>query len=117
MWAGLCSLVIDAACPARGPIIVRLSRSPGAVQRISPAISAAIVAGLPSFDSLPPHPEHPEVHVDGVIPLPKFVVYAPKIVFTEPAVTSKSGLEHLLRHRYPGASVKDQDPYRSNLPN
>ena len=94
-----------------------LSRSPGAVQRISPAISAAIVAGLPSFDSLPSHPEHPEVHADGVIPLPKFVVYAPKIVLTEPAVTGKSGLEQLLRHRYPGASVKGQDPYRSNLPN
>jgi len=57
------------------------------------------------------------VHGDGVIPLPRFVVYAPKIVLMEPAVTGKSGLEQLLRRRYPGASVKGQDPHQSKIPN
>jgi hypothetical protein len=99
------------------PPSVALSRSPGGVQRISPAISAAIIAGLPSFDLLKPLPERPEVNDDGLIRLPKFVVYTPKLVLTEPVVTGKSGLEQLLRHRYPGASVKGQDPYQSQLPN
>jgi hypothetical protein len=94
-----------------------LSRSPGGVQRVSPAISAAIVAGLPSFDLLKPPPAHPKVNGDGVIRMPKFVVYAPLLVLTEPVVAGKSGLEQLLRHRYPGASVKGQDPYQSKLPN
>jgi hypothetical protein len=99
------------------PLLVALSRSPGGIQRISHAISAAIVAGLPSFDSLKPQPEHPEVKGDGVIRMPKFVVYAATPLLSEPVVIGKSGLALLLRHQYPGASVKGQDPYQSHIPN
>lgn len=56
-----------------------------------PAISAAIVTGLPSFNLLKPHHGNPKANGDGVVRLPKFVVYAPKLLLTEPEVTSKSG--------------------------
>jgi hypothetical protein len=57
------------------------------------------------------------VEGDGVIRMPKFVVYAATPLLSEPVVIGKSGLALLLRHQYPGASVKGQDPFQSKLPN
>ena len=80
-------------------------------------MSATIKAGLPSFDLPIPLPAPSEAKDASAIRMPKFVVYAPRIVLTEPRVTSKSALALLLRQRYPGASVKGQDPPQSRVPN
>jgi hypothetical protein len=80
-------------------------------------MAAAIVAGLPPFNPFLANSEDGGSNVDGMVRLPKFLVYAPKLVLTEPEVMSKSGMERLLRKRYPGASFKGQDPYRSVFPN
>jgi len=52
--------------------------------------------------------------------MPKFFVYAEKVpAFSERDLYSKAGFAVLLRKKYPGASVRGQDPDRieNNVPN
>ncbi len=91
--------------------------SPPRAGRVSSAISAAISARLPTFAPAKAAPEKLEVTDDTVIRMPKFVVTAPTLHLTDRETLTKLGLEQLLRQRYPGASLKGQDPYLSALPN
>jgi hypothetical protein len=76
----------------------------------SSPISAAITAGLPKYNPGVVN-EKPSVSSDGVVQLPKFFVYTGKVpAFSERALYSKAGFAELLRKKYPGASVRGQDP-------
>jgi len=86
---------------------------------VSSPISAAITAGLPQYQPSTVD-EKPTLGPDGVIQLPKFFVYTDKVpAFSERDLYSKAGFAELLREKYPGASVRGQDPDRidGNVPN
>jgi hypothetical protein len=79
---------------------------------VSSPISAAISAGLPKYHPSPVD-EKPTASPDGVVQMPKFFVYAEKVpAFSERDLYSKEGFAALLRKKYPGASVRGQDPDR-----
>ena len=86
---------------------------------ISSSISAAITAELPKYNPSVVS-EKPSVSSDGVVQMPKFFVYTDKVpAFPERDLYSKAGFAELLRKKYPGASVRGQDPDRieGNVPN
>jgi hypothetical protein len=92
---------------------------PSGEHPVSSSISAAITAGLPKYNPRAVD-EKPSVSSDGVVQLPKFFVYTDKVpAFSERALYSKAGFAELLRKKYPGASVRGQDPDRidGNVPN
>jgi hypothetical protein len=83
-----------------------------AAPSVSSPISAAISAGLPKYKPGPVD-EKPTVSPEGVVQMPKFFVYTEKVpVFSERDLYSKDGFAALLRKKYPGASVRGQDPDR-----
>lgn len=84
---------------------------------VSPRLSNAIAPGLPAYT-------HDQVKVAApsdlgdVVQLPKMVVRAPRLpMFGERNLLSPDGFASLLRERYPGASLKGQDPEHSRIPN
>jgi len=77
---------------------------------ISPPISAAISAGLPKYKPSEAH-DKSSANPDDAVSLPKFFVYTEKVpAFFERDLYSKEGFAALLRKKYPGASVRGQDP-------
>ncbi len=79
---------------------------------ISAPISAAITAGLPKYKPGTVD-DKPTVSPEGVVQMPKFFVYTDKVpAFPERDLYSKAGFAALLRKKYPGASVRGQDPDR-----
>jgi hypothetical protein len=106
-----------ALCAQTAPVSSPAPPSPPRVGRVSSAISAAISASLPPFAPVKVVPEKLGVTDETVIRMAEFVVTAPTLHLTDRETLNKLGLEQLLRQRYPGASFKGQDPYRSALPN
>ena len=96
------------------------SAGPSSVEHpISSPISAAISAGLPKYKKSEADSKPPASSGDAVS-LPKFFVYAEKVpAFSERDLYSKESFAALLRKKYPGASVRGQDPDRieDNVPN
>ena len=83
-----------------------------AAHAISSPISAAITAGLPKYKPSMVD-EKPTVRPDGVVQMPKFFVFTDKAqTFSERDRYSKEEFAAVLRKRYPGASVRGQDPDR-----
>jgi hypothetical protein len=90
-----------------------------AAHSVSSPTSAAISAGLPKYKPGPVD-EKPAVSPDGVVQMSQFFVYTEKVpVFSERDLYSKEEFAALLRKKYPGASVRGQDPDRieGNVPN
>jgi len=90
-----------------------------AAHPVSPPLSAAIIAGLPKYKTNPVD-EKASVSSDGMVQLPKFFVYTDRVpAFSERDLYSRAGFAELLRRKYPGASVRGQDPDRidGNVPN
>lgn len=84
--------------------------------RTSEHISAAIRAGIPAY-SLAAAPVAPPV-APGTIEMDPFVVEEDEVKTpTEKESQTKDALARTLRKRYPGASLKGQDPVQSVLPN
>lgn len=75
----------------------------------------AINAGLPKYAPS----KSPEPVAEGIISLPEFEVRDSKLVTpTDAEVLTKTGRTELLRKRYPGVSLKGQDPdNRQGTPN
>jgi hypothetical protein len=114
-WFPLHATAADQAPPA-----TPANAGQSAVERpVSSPISAAISAGLPKYqhrEAIDKSPANPD---DG-LQMPKFFVYAEKVpAFSERDLYSKEGFAALLRKKYPGASVRGQDPDRieGNVPN
>ena len=104
----------DQTAPANPAGAERSANAPA-----SSSTSAAITAGLPKYNPCVVS-EKPSVSSDGVVQLPKFFVYTDKVpTFSERDLFSKAGFAELLRKKYPGASVRGQDPDRieGNVPN
>jgi len=94
------------------PVAPASAGQTSATHSVSSPISAAIIAGLPKYKPGPVD-EKPTVSPDGVVQMPKFFVYTEKVpAFSERDLYSKDGFAALLRKKYPGASVRGQDPDR-----
>jgi hypothetical protein len=79
---------------------------------VSSPISTAISSGLPKYKQSEANDKSP-ASPDDAVSLPKFFVYAEKVpAFSERDFYSKEGFAALLRKKYPGASVRGQDPDR-----
>jgi hypothetical protein len=107
-WFPLHATAGDQTAPATPPTAERSSGE----HPISSPISAAISAGLPKYKPSEAHDKSP-AKPDDAVTLPKFFVYADKVPsFSERDLYSKEGFAALLRKKYPGASVRGQDPDR-----
>ena len=107
-WSPLHSTAADQSAPATPASIERSS----AEHPISAPISAAISARLPKYKKSEAD-RKPPVSSGDAVSLPKFFVYAEKVpAFSERDLYSKEGFAALLRKKYPGASVRGQDPDR-----
>jgi hypothetical protein len=84
--------------------------------RFSEHISAAIRAGVPAYSPVAA-PTAP-ASAPGTIEMDPFVVEEDEIKApTEKESQTKDALAQSLRKRYPGASLKGQDPVQSVIPN
>jgi hypothetical protein len=107
-WFPLHATAGDQTVPATPPTAGRSS----AEHPVSSPISAAISAGLPKYKKSEADSKPPASSDDG-LQMPKFFVYAEKVpAFSERVLYSKEGFAALLRKKYPGASVRGQDPDR-----
>jgi len=107
-WFPLHATAGDQTAPVTPPTAGRSS----AKHPVSSPISAAISAGLPKYKPSEAHDKSP-ANPDDAVSLPKFFVYAEKVpAFSERDLYSKEGFAALLRKKYPGASVRGQDPDR-----
>jgi hypothetical protein len=105
-WFPLHATAADQTTPATPASADRSSVKPP----VSSPISAAISAGLPKYQRNEANDKSP-VRSDDVLQMPKFFVYAEKVpAFSERDLYSKEGFAALLRKKYPGASVRGQDP-------
>jgi hypothetical protein len=114
-WFPLHATAGDQTAPATPASADRSSVKPP----VSSPISAAIIAGLPKYKKSEADSKPPASSDDG-LQMPKFFVYAEKVpAFSERDLYSKAGFAVLLRKKYPGASVRGQDPDRieNNVPN
>lgn len=93
----------------------------GTPDRASPHISAAIRAGLPSFDSLPAEDTKPvETPSPDVAPeivaMPKYIVRDRSGVDSSEMMTNEQ-LKMLFKKLYPGATLPGNDPRTQLVPN
>ena len=110
-WFPLHATAADQVAPAT-PATPANPQRPSVERPVSSPISAAISAGLPKYKQSEATEKLP-VRSDDVLQMPKFSVYADKVpAFSERDLYSKEGFAALLRNKYPGASVRGQDPDR-----
>jgi len=107
-WFPLHATAADQVAPATPANPQR----PSVERPVSSRLSAAISAGLPKYKHSEANDKSPANPDDG-LQMPKFFVYAEKVsAFSERDLYSKEGFAALLRKKYPGASVRGQDPDR-----